>query len=135
MLSNERHQTATGPAIVNNPAERALRPIGIGRNNWLLAEADTGAETLAVAMTINKTAKLNGLNPQAYFADFLDRIHDHRINKLNELLPWNWLPMAAADAQTAGWRPSPMSAQSTTTPKCWARMPNFFKRSSTMTTI
>ncbi|SLN76167.1 Transposase IS66 family protein [Roseovarius gaetbuli] len=75
-------------AIDNNPAERALRPIGIGRKNWLFAGADTGAETLARAMTIIETAKLNGLDPQAYLADILDRIHDHKINRLDELLPW-----------------------------------------------
>jgi transposase len=50
-------------AIDKNPAERALRPIGIGRKNWLCAGADTGAETLARAMTIIETAKLNELNP------------------------------------------------------------------------
>ena len=88
-------------AIDNNPAERALRPIGIGRKNWLFAGADTGAETLARAMTIIETAKLNGLNPQAYLADILDRIHDHKINRLDELLPWNWTPMAAAHLKAA----------------------------------
>jgi transposase len=89
-------------AIVNNPAERALRPIGIGRKNWLFAGADTGAETLARAMTIIETAKLNDLNPQAYLADILDRIHDHKINRLDELLPWNWAPLASAtDSQAA----------------------------------
>ena len=41
-------------------------------------------------MTIIETAKLNGLDPQAYLADVLDRIHDHKINQLDELLPWNW---------------------------------------------
>ena len=79
-------------AIDNNAAERALRPIGIGRKNWLFAGADTGAETLARAMTIIETAKMNGLDPQAYPADILDRIHDHKINRLDELLPWNWSP-------------------------------------------
>lgn len=49
-----------------------------------------GGETLARAMTIIETAKLNDLDPQAYLADVLDRIQDHRINKLDELLPWNW---------------------------------------------
>ena len=89
-------------AIDNNTAERALRPIGIGRKNWLFAGADTGAETLARAMTIIETAKLNGLDPQAYLADILDRIHDHKINRLDELLPWNWAPMAPAmDSQAA----------------------------------
>ncbi len=55
---------------------RALRPIGVGRRNWLFAGADTGAETLARAMTIIETAKMNGFDPQAYLADVLHRIHD-----------------------------------------------------------
>jgi len=89
-------------AIDNNPAERALRPIGIGRKNWLFAGADTGAETLARAMTVIETAKLNGLDPQAYLADILERIHDHKINRLDELLPWNWTPLASVtDSQAA----------------------------------
>ena len=89
-------------AIDNNPAERALRPIGIGRKNWLFAGADTGAETLARAMTIIETAKLNGLDPQAYLADILNRIHDHKINRLDELLPWKWAPVASVkDRQAA----------------------------------
>jgi transposase len=87
--------------IDNNPAERALRPIGIGRKNWLFAGADTGAETLARAMTIIETAKMNGLNPQAYLADVLDRIQDHKINRLDELLPWNWAPLGVPEAKAA----------------------------------
>jgi transposase len=69
----------------NNPAERALRPIGIRRKNWLFAGADTGTETLARAMTLIETCKMNGLDPQAYLADILARIHDHKINRLDEL--------------------------------------------------
>ena len=88
-------------AIDNNPAERALRPIGIGRKNWLFAGADIGAETLARAITIIKTAKLNGLDPQAYLADILDRIHDHKNNRRDELLPWHWTPMALQNSQAA----------------------------------
>ncbi len=88
-------------AIDNNAAERAMRPIGIGRKNWLFAGADTGAETLARAMTLVETAKLNGLDPQAYLADVLDRIHDHKINRIDELLPWNWTPTKSASGQAA----------------------------------
>ena len=88
-------------AVDNNPAERALRPIGIGRKNWLFAGADTGAETLARAMTIIETAKMNGLNPQAYLADILARIHDHKINRINDLLPWNWSPLTTPQAEAA----------------------------------
>jgi len=88
-------------AIDNNPAGRALRPIGIGRKNWLFAGADTGAETLARAMTIIETAKSNGLDPQAYLGDSFDRIHDHKINRLDELLPWNWGPLVKPQADAA----------------------------------
>ena len=84
-------------AIDNNPAERAIKPVVIGRKNWLFAGADAGGETLADAMTIIESAKLSGHDPEAYLADILGRIHDHKINRLDELLPWNWMP----DAQKA----------------------------------
>lgn len=88
-------------AIDNNAAERGMRPIGVGRRNWLFAGSDTGGETLARAMTIIETAKMNRLNPQAYLTDIFDRIHDHKINRLDELLPWNWAPAATADYKAA----------------------------------
>lgn len=88
-------------AFDNNAAERAMRPIGIGRKNWLFAGADAGAETLARAMTLIETAKMNGLDPQACLADLLDRIHDHKINRINELLPWNWKPASEDVAKAA----------------------------------
>ena len=99
--------------IDNNPAERALRPIGVGRRNWLFAGADTGAKTLARAMTVIETAKMNGLDPQAYLAVrhgprtmaapwlTLTRIHDHKINRLDDLLPWNWSPLTTALSEAA----------------------------------
>jgi len=73
-------------AIDNNTAERAMRPVGIGRKNWLFAGSDAGGETLARAMTLIESAKMNGLDPQAYLADVLDRIHDHMNPRLDELL-------------------------------------------------
>lgn len=88
-------------AIDNNVAERALRPIGVGRRNWLFAGSDAGGETLARAMTIIETAKMNGLDPQAYLADILDRIHDHMNPRLDELLPWNWTPNAVSQNEAA----------------------------------
>lgn len=88
-------------AIDNNAAERGMRPIGVGRRNWLFAGSDTGGETLARAMTIIETAKMNGLDPQAYLADILARIHDHKINRLDRLLPWNWTPATAEECKAA----------------------------------
>lgn len=87
--------------IDNNPAERALRPIGVGRRNWLFAGSDTGGETLARAMTLIETAKMNGIDPQAWLADVLDRIHDHMAHRLDELLPWNWKPASTQSAEAA----------------------------------
>lgn len=88
-------------AIDNNPAERAMRPIGIGRKNWLFAGNDAGGETLARAMTLIESAKLSGLDPQAYLADVLARINDHINPRLYELLPWNWKPLPAGDNKIA----------------------------------
>ena len=88
-------------AIDNNPAERALRPVAIGRKNWLFAGSDAGGATLADAMTLIETAKLCGLDPEAYLADVLARINDHLVTRLDELLPWRWKPAAGPRAEAA----------------------------------
>jgi hypothetical protein len=88
-------------AIDNNVAERAIRPVVIGRKNFLFAGSDAGGEIIADAMTLIETAKLCGLNPHDYLADVLGRINDHKINRLDELLPWNWKPMAVTQDQAA----------------------------------
>ncbi|UWQ85037.1 transposase domain-containing protein [Leisingera caerulea] len=64
-----------------------MRPIGIGRKDWLFAGSDSGGENLARAITVVETAKMIGVDPQAWLADVLDRIHDHKINRIDELLP------------------------------------------------
>jgi transposase len=77
--------------IDNNLAENALRGICVGRKNWLFAGADCGGERAAAMYSLIETAKLNGVNPQAWLADVLDRIgKGHPINRIDELLPWNW---------------------------------------------
>ncbi len=86
--------------IDNNPAERAIRPVAIGRKNFLFAGSDAGGETLADALTVIETAKLHGRNPQAYLADILDRINDHKITALDELLPWKWEPVKSQASAT-----------------------------------
>jgi hypothetical protein len=88
-------------AIDNNPAERAIRPISIGRKNYLFAGSDAGGENLADIMTIIETAKLNGIEPEAYLADVLAGINDHKTNRLDELLPWKWKPLTTATLSAA----------------------------------
>jgi transposase len=78
--------------LSNNAAERVLRGIALGRKSWLFAGSDRGGERAAVMLTLIHTAKLNGVDPQAWLADVLARIADHKMTELAALLPWNWSP-------------------------------------------
>lgn len=79
-------------SLDNNPAERALRGVAIGRKNYLFAGSDRGGERAAAMYSLIETAKLNGIDPEAYLRDVLARIADHPNNRISELLPWNWQP-------------------------------------------
>jgi transposase len=81
--------------IDNNIAERAMRPLGIGRKNWLFAGSDKGGEHIANILTIIETVKLHGQNPEVYLTDVLTRILDHPKDRIEDLLPWNWTPAKA----------------------------------------
>ena len=85
-------------ALDNNPAERALRCVAIGRKNYLFAGSDAGGRRAAAIYSLIESAKLNGLNPQHYLADVLARIADHPARRIAELLPWNWQPADATRA-------------------------------------
>lgn len=78
--------------IDNNPAERALRAIALGRKNYLFAGSDAGGERAAAIYSLLGSAKLNGIDPEAYLTSVLRRIADHPINRIAELLPWNLFP-------------------------------------------
>jgi hypothetical protein len=75
--------------IDNNAAERALRAVALGRKNYLFAGSDRGGERAAAIYSLIGSAKLNGLDPQAYLHEVLSRIADHPITRIEELLPWN----------------------------------------------
>jgi transposase len=81
--------------IDNNIAERAMRPLGLGRKNWLFAGSDKGGERIANILTIIETVKLHGHNPELYLTDVLTRIQDHPKDRFEDLLPWNWMPAKA----------------------------------------
>jgi transposase len=85
-------------ALDNNPAERALRGVAIGRKNWLFAGSDAGGRRAAAMYSLIESAKINGINPQHYLADVLVRIADHPARRIAELLPWNWQPTNATRA-------------------------------------
>ncbi len=73
--------------IDNNTAERAIRPIPLGRKNWLFAGSDRGGERAADILSLIETAKLNGLDPEAYLRTVLACIADHPAKKIADLLP------------------------------------------------
>ena len=80
--------------IDNNRIENTIRPLAIGRKNYLFAGSDRGARNAALMYSLLGTCKLNGVEPFAYLRDVIARIPDHKANKLNELLPYNWQPLA-----------------------------------------
>ena len=78
-----------------NTVERAIRPVALGRKNHLFAGSDGGGERWATVCSLIATAQLNGIEPFAYLKDVLERMVDgHPVNRLGELLPWNWKPRA-----------------------------------------
>jgi transposase len=101
-----------GPALVrycddglleidNNAAERAIRAVALGRKNYLFAGSDAGGERASVIYSLLGTAKLNGLDPEAYLTSVLRCIADHPINRISEPLPWNLSPISAAAVEAA----------------------------------
>lgn len=80
--------------ISNNAAENQIRPAALGRKNWLFCGSDAGGERAAAFYTLIRSAKLNGIEPEAWLTDVIARIGAHPINRLAELLPWNWQPPA-----------------------------------------
>jgi transposase len=87
--------------LSNNAAERALRGIALGRKSWLFAGSDRGGRRAAAMYSLIVTAKMNDIDPQAWLADVLGRIAGHPAHRLDDLLPWNWCRVGAANSRAA----------------------------------
>ena len=87
--------------IDNNSAERALRVVALGRKNYLFAGSDRGGERAASIYSLVGSAKLNGMDPEAYLREVLTRIADHPVNRIADLLPWNFVPTESTHSSTA----------------------------------
>ena len=81
--------------IDNNHIENRIRPIALGRSNWLFAGSLRGGQRAAAAMSLIQSAKLNGHDPYQYLRDILDRLPTHPASRIEELLPHRWTPIAA----------------------------------------
>lgn len=78
----------------NNTAERAMRPIALGRKNYLFMGSQAGGQAAATIYTLVETCKLNAIDPQAYMTHVLGKIADHKINRIDDLLPWNYAQLS-----------------------------------------
>jgi transposase len=74
----------------NNICERSIRPIALGRKNYLFMGSVGGGNAAAIAYTLIETAKMNNVDPEAWLTWVLTHVADHKINRLEELMPWNW---------------------------------------------
>lgn len=84
--------------LSNNAAERAIRPVAVGRRNWTFAGSDVGGHRAAAMYTLIETCRLNDVDPRAWLADVIARLPGHPAKRIEELLPWTW---KAAQAHTA----------------------------------
>ena len=75
----------------NNVAERAVRPLTLGRKNWLFLGNEEGGESAAVILSLVQTCKALNINPREYLHDVMTRLMSHNSQKIDELLPHKWV--------------------------------------------
>jgi transposase len=83
--------------IDNNRVENLIRPIALGRSNWLFAGSLRAVQRAAAVMSLVRTARLNGHDPYAYLKDVLERLPTQRASRIDELLPYRWQPGIASN--------------------------------------
>ena len=86
------HLSHAGIGVDNNPAENAIRPLALGRKNWLFVGSEQAGERAAVLMSLIESAKLNGHDAWAYLKDILTKLPTWPNSRLAELLPHRWTP-------------------------------------------
>ena len=74
----------------NNPVERNIRPVALGRKNFLFAGSVDGANRLAMLYSLIGTCAMNNVNPYEWLKDVFNRINNHPVDRIGELLPHNW---------------------------------------------
>ena len=109
--------------IDNNACERAIRPIAIGRRNWLCAGSMRGGRAAAVVLSLAESCRLAGVDPVDYFADVLVRVATHPASKVEDLLPQNW-------AQLFARKPALSSCRCSTAPQAMPCVEGAASRSS-----
>jgi len=87
----KNYTTHSEARLDNNPAERAIRPLAIGRKNWLFVGSHESGEAAATLLSLTQTCRALKINPHAYMEDVCRRIMGHNAQKLHELLPDEWL--------------------------------------------
>jgi transposase len=87
--------------IDNNVAERAIRPLALGRKNYLFAGSDDGGRRAAALYTLIETAKLNDVDPEAWLRDVLARLATHPAKHIDQLMPWAWATHRLSDKAAA----------------------------------
>jgi transposase len=86
----------------NNTAERAIRPLAIGRKNWLFVGSEAGGRAAAVLLSLVQSCRATGVNPREYLEDVMRRLMDHNAQKLDELLPLAWAASKKSSASQPG---------------------------------
>jgi hypothetical protein len=92
-----RYLEADFLAIDNNASENAMRPIAVGRKNWLFCGSDNGGRTAATWMSLTASCKGRDVEPFAYLRDVIERVSTHPNSRIAELLPDRWKPAESPD--------------------------------------